>query len=149
MHDPVNKLLLEKASHMEEQVASAQDKLYNKQMEQQGVSVATQAAVQPSAAEPAAAKNVLQDQLRSGLVKDPYGSIKEETTQPGGTIEDAESDRSAVEAAGEEDEEEDDEPPPPRRRHHRHRHSDAYDRDEEEDDDGNEVRICSFFCVPG
>ena len=146
LHDPVNKLLLEKASHMEEQVASAQDKLYNKQMEQQGVSVATQAAVQPSAAEPAAAKNVLQDQLRSGLVKDPYGSIKEETTQPGGTIEDAESDRSAVEAAGEEDEEEDDEPPPPRRRHHRHRHSDAYDRDEEEDDDGNEVRICLFFC---
>ena len=99
LHDPVNKVLLDKASHMEEQVAAAQDKLYQANLSDNPLTRAT-GTTSPSVPTPPsptplavqyvppqlpvqqAMQPVFQHPEAAGFVKsDPYGSIQEPMQQ--------------------------------------------------------------------
>ena len=94
LNDPANKSLLEKASHLEEQVASQQDKLYNSNGADNGPPPSkpnveftpsepksSSDPVKP-AAPPASMASVPSSSDAGGGKKDAYGSIKETIDNP-------------------------------------------------------------------
>lgn len=133
VNDPENKALLDKATHMEEQVAAAQDKLYSSETSREPPVAAPNTEYVPPPMkqyEPARYQH-------THSFSDPYGSINERPQNAPLPQQEPPQEYEGPEEGPEREEgpEYDDEEEEPQRRHHRHKYHEAPDDDEEEDDD--------------